>query len=476
MQLGHSIFKMDREIKIIHTADTHIGYRQYHSDVRRQDFLQAFSIVIDDAIKINADAVVHAGDLFDSRTPSLEDILDTMKLFSRLKEADIPLLAIVGNHESKQNTQWLDLFESMGLATRLRTTPYMLENIAFYGIDSVPRSKIPLFDFSVFEEPLESSYNILVMHQLMSPITIGEWDCAYVIESLPFHVDMMLLGDYHKYEKITVDGTWVTYCGSTERNSLAEEETRSYNIITVSEKDIDISRRMIPTRDFLRIPVTIKDSARIYEEVLSAVKEQDVADKVVFVEINGDVNASISHAEIEEILLSRNVLVPGVRDLRKVTEDGLELSVSISFYDPDDAIKTEIKNMQLSAGGLLVDEIVRDMSLPKTKVSDEAENRLGNLLESMDFSKPVLLEPAHEKVSSTPPETNNSPTLPSPPEADVIRETERSFMCTPETDIPVPERETDRTVSDKENEKCDDKKQKTPAHAKPKQYNLGDYF
>jgi hypothetical protein len=24
---------MDREIKILHTADSHIGYRQYHSDV-----------------------------------------------------------------------------------------------------------------------------------------------------------------------------------------------------------------------------------------------------------------------------------------------------------------------------------------------------------------------------------------------------------------------------------------------------------
>jgi DNA repair exonuclease SbcCD nuclease subunit len=467
---------MNREIKIIHTADTHVGYRQYHNDVRRQDFLQAFSTVIDDAIEMQVDAVVHAGDLFDSRTPSLEDILDTMKLFSRLKEADIPLLAIVGNHESKQSTQWLDLFENMGLATRLGTAPYMLEDIAFYGIDSVPRSKIPLFDFSVFERPLTSTCNVLVMHQLMSPITGGEWDCASVIGSVPFHVDVMLLGDYHKYEKITVGDTWVTYCGSTERNSLAEEENRSYNILTISEKGIDISRRTILTREFLRIPVPIRDPARIYEDVLSAVKEQDVAGKVVFVEINGDTNVSISHAEIEEILLSRNVLVPGVRDLRKVTEDGLELSVSISFYDPDEAIKNEIRNMHLSTGGLLVDEIVRDMSLPKTKVSDEAESRLGNLLESMDFSKPIPLPTVHEKMSLPSVETDNEPTLSSLPETDVISETEKSVICIPEAEIPESEKETDTIVSEKQNEKHGDNKQKAPTHAKPKQYNLGDYF
>ncbi|WP_370572969.1 metallophosphoesterase [Methanomethylovorans sp.] len=467
---------MDREIKIIHTADTHIGYRQYHSDVRRQDFLQAFSTVIDDAIKMQSDAVVHAGDLFDSRTPSLEDILDTMKLFSRLKEADIPLLAIVGNHESKQSTQWLDLFESMGLAIRLGTVPYMLENIAFYGIDSVPRSKIPLYDFSVFEEPLASSYNVLVMHQLMGPITVSEWDCASVIGSVPFHVDVMLLGDYHKYEKITVGDTWVTYCGSTERNSLAEEENRSYNIITISEKGIDISRRNILTREFLRIPVTIRDPGKVYEDILSAVKEHDVNSKVVFVEISGDANVSISHAEIEEMLLSRNVLVPGVRDLRKVNEDGLELSVSISFYDPDEAIKNEIKNMHLSTGGLLVDEIVRDLDLPKTKVSDEAENRLGALLQVMDFSKPITLTPLHEQISLISAGIENEPALSSSPEADVIKETERSVIDVPEVKVSEPEKEPDTAGSEKQDEKHDEKKQKAPAHAKPKQYNLGDYF
>ncbi|WP_214043951.1 exonuclease SbcCD subunit D [Methanomethylovorans sp.] len=467
---------MDRDIRIIHTADTHIGYRQYHSDIRRQDFLRAFSTVIDDAIKMKVDAVVHAGDLFDSRTPSLEDILDTMKLFSQLKEAGIPLLAIVGNHESKQSTQWLDLFESMGLAIRLGAVPYMLEDIAFFGIDSVPRSKIPLFDFSIFEEPQDTSYNVLVMHQLMNPITPGEWDCASVLGSMPFHVDLMLLGDYHKYEKITVGDTWVTYCGSTERNSFAEKEERSYNIITISENGIDIGRRNIPTREFIRIPVTINDPAKIYEDILSAVKERDVEEKVVFIEIIGDDDSvSISYAEIEEMLLSRNVLVPRIRDLRKVTEDLLGRSVPISFYDPDEAIKEEIKKMNLSEGGLLIDEIIRDLSLPKTKVSDETENRVSTILEIMDFSKPILLTSAQNKtslpVSGTGKESTHSPS----PEVNKT-ETEKSNITFTEDKVLEPENEPDMAVAETENEKHADKKQKVPAHAKPKQYNLGDYL
>ena len=171
---------MTREIRILHTADTHLGYRQYHSEVRRQDFFNAFSNVVDDALEMQVDAVVHAGDLFDSRNPTLEDLLDAINIISRLKAAGIPFLSIVGNHESKQNTQWLDLFEGMGIACRLGKKPCMVGDAAIYGIDSVPKSKIPIFDYSDFEVPEklpEGGKNLLVMHQIMQPFPYGEWSC-----------------------------------------------------------------------------------------------------------------------------------------------------------------------------------------------------------------------------------------------------------------------------------------------------------
>lgn len=47
-------------------------------------------MVIKDAVEMQVDAVVHAGDLFDSRNPTLEDLLETMNILSRLKTANIP--------------------------------------------------------------------------------------------------------------------------------------------------------------------------------------------------------------------------------------------------------------------------------------------------------------------------------------------------------------------------------------------------
>ncbi len=379
------------EIRIIHTGDTHLGYRQYHSEVRRQDFMDAFSRVIDDAIEMDVDAVVHAGDLFDSRNPTLDDILGTMELFSRLNNAGIPLLAIVGNHESKQDTQWLDLYASMGLVVRLGVTPFLLGDVAIYGIDCVPKSRIPLFDYSVFDgKATDAGYNLLVMHQLMKPFAFGEWDMHEVLDAVPFDVDAVLLGDNHKHEIIKVDDAWVTYCGSTERNSTSEKEPRSYNIVSVSDAGVDISRRIIPTREFVFIPVALeKDDA--YNEIFAAIKEYDVEDKVVFVNISGDPAAKVTFSEIEKFLLSRNALVPGIKDLRTGEISLDDAQVPVSFADPDDAVKEEIRKMHLTQGGLLVDEIVRDPAVVKTKVDAEVEKRVGDLLESTDFSEHVIV-------------------------------------------------------------------------------------
>ncbi|WP_340820207.1 exonuclease SbcCD subunit D [Methanolobus sp. WCC4] len=378
------------EIRIVHTGDTHLGYRQYHSDVRRKDFFNAFSSVVDDAIDMGVDAVVHAGDLFDSRNPTLDDILDAMGLFSKLKDAGIPLLAIVGNHESKQSTQWLDLYSSLGLVTRLGPEPYVLGGVAVYGIDSVAKTKIPLFDYSMFDgKGTAARYNLLVMHQLVKPFAFGEWDIKEVIDSIPFDIHAVLLGDNHKYEITKVDDAWVTYAGSTERNSTAEREPRSYNIVTIGDGGIEISRRTIETRDFVFIPVTLAEGSNALDDVFSTIKEHDITDKVVFVELSGDTMSKLDLSEVEKFLLSRGALVPGIKDLRSGVDSLADSSLKVSFSDPDDVVKEEIRKMNLTSGGLLLDEIIRDPQFVKTRVGDEAEAKLGELLERIDFSVPV---------------------------------------------------------------------------------------
>lgn len=384
---------MDREIRILHTADTHLGYKQYHSEVRRKDFFEAFEIVVKDAVEMQVDAVVHAGDLFDSRNPTLEDLLETINILSGLRAAGIPFFGIFGNHESKQNTQWLDLLQEMGLAARLGKKPQKVGDVAIYGIDSVPRSKIPLYDYSGFDVPensmMENCRKLLVMHQIVQPFPYAEWDCADILKNLPFKVDVILLGDYHKYEKFTIGETWVTYSGSTERNSASEEESRSYNIITLSDSMVEISKRRIPTRYFLSIPIILNGEEKPYEQIFSTINEhlEEIPSSVVFLKVSGDSKVVLSISEIEDYLLKKGALVAKVDDQRRKESIPVE-ALKVIFTDPDHAVANEIKQLSLNDGGLIIDEIVRNPNVPRSRVDEETEGRLSKLIEVIDFKDP----------------------------------------------------------------------------------------
>ncbi|WP_445474952.1 metallophosphoesterase [Methanococcoides methylutens] len=479
---------MERDIRILHTADTHIGYRQYHSEVRRQDFIDAFSRVIDDAIDMKMDAVVHAGDLFDSRNPTLEDILDTINILSKLRPYNIPFLSIVGNHESKQHTQWLDLFESMEIAIRLGTGPYRIGDVAIYGIDNVPRSKIPLYDYSKFTDENCGEYNILVMHQLMSPFPFGEWDCEEVIEGLPFDIHAILLGDYHKNEKTRVEQTWVTYCGSTERNSASEKDARTYNIVTINDNGIDISRRSIPTREFLFIPVELRDRDSAYELIINTIREYDVADKVIFVDISGNPEVAISYNGIEEFLAGQNALVTRIRDMRHGEEILEDKPVEVSFSDPDEAVKKEIRKMTLTSGGIMIDEIVRDPAVPKTKVDLEAETRIGNLLSSIDFMQPesyMIPKNAESDVETETATFFDEPDSQETMDAQKVAESAEEYEVNAvvekasvqeDIDVKAENERSKATQGGAEPPETSPPKKKEVETVKPKQYNLGDYL
>ncbi|MDD4330726.1 MAG: exonuclease SbcCD subunit D [Methanosarcinaceae archaeon] len=487
---------MTREIRILHTADTHLGYRQYQSEVRRQDFFKAFEAVVRDAIDMQVDAVVHAGDLFDSRTPSLEDVLETVNIITPLKTTGIPLLGIVGNHESKQNMQWLDLFEEMGLAHRLGKKPYLLGEVALYGIDSVPKSKIPTYDYSGFEST-EKLWKLLVMHQLMKPFPYGEWDCEELLKNLPFQADAILLGDYHKYEKRKVGETWVSYPGSTERNSAAEREARSYNIITLGSQGLEISRRNLETRKFIYINASLKNEERPYEQIFAAIDEYEteLEDAVVFVEISGETERVLSFGEIEEYILNKGALVPRIKDLQEVDSLASKEELRVSFSDPDRAVAEEIKQMELTDGGLIIDEIVRNPLVSKTNVDSEAETQLKALMDKIDFKASEFQFESEFPCSSERVEAKSQAI--SAPEKGRIKEEgiegiaeeekkkrkaavekkKEAREKTPELiekEMKAPEAEAPaKSENPKPSLARKKKKLRTPAH---RQYNLGDYL
>lgn len=365
--------------RVIHTGDTHLGYQQYHSPERRADFLAAFEQVIEDAIADDVDAVVHAGDLFHDRRPGLSDLHGTIEVLRTLRDADIPFLAIVGNHEGTRGRQWLDLFEMLGLATRLGEEPHVVGDTAFYGLDHVPKSKRDDLDyqFSAHDQP----HSALVGHGLFDPLTRGDWDAEEVLTESNVDFDTFLLGDEHKPGREEIADTWVTYCGSTERASTAEVEDRGYNIVTF-DGEVSISRRRVrDTRDFEFLSIELGEDEGI-ERVRETIREHDLEEAVAVVEIDGE-GTDVTPARVEEFALDEGALLVRVKDRREQSETDGE--VEVSFADPDDAVRERVRNLGLSGAARDIDETVRESKLADANVRESVEKRVGALIDDEDL-------------------------------------------------------------------------------------------
>ncbi|MFB6124520.1 MAG: DNA double-strand break repair protein Mre11 [Halanaeroarchaeum sp.] len=367
--------------RVIHTGDTHIGYRQYHSPVRRQDYLDAFRQVVRDAVEDDVDAVVHAGDLFDDRRPDLPDLLETIAILRTLADADIPFLAIVGNHEDARDGQWLDLFETLDLATHLDAAGSPVGDTTFYGLDYVPESRRDRLDYEF--APPETDHAALVAHGMFAPFPHGDWDLETVLERSTVDFDAVLLGDDHAPDRERVGDAWATYCGSTERTSAAERDDRGYNIVAFGD-EVDITRRGLDTRAFRFIDVDLapEEGAPLIRE---RIRETDVEDAVVVVTVEGD-GEDITPADIEHFGEERGALITRVNDRREFDEDA---DVEVSFADPDEAVHERVREMGLSEAARSLDETIRDPDVADSNVRERVKSRVADLLDDPETFEPA---------------------------------------------------------------------------------------
>jgi exonuclease SbcD len=408
--------------RVIHTGDTHVGYRQYHAPERQRDFLAAFEAVVADAVDDDVDAVVHAGDLFHDRRPGLRDLQGTVAALRELRDAGIPFLAVVGNHEGKRDGQWLDLFEDLGLAERLDATPRVVGDTAFYGLDFVPRSRRDDLEYAFDDH--DATHAALVSHGLFEPFAHADWDTDRLLAESTVDFDAVLLGDNHAPGTERVRDAWVTYCGSTERASASERDDRGYNIVSFDADEkaaasadgddgedanatgedtnatgdaaaavgegVAISRRGLDTRDFVFVDVEL-EAGEGTGRVREAVRQYDATDAVVVVTVEGD-GEPVTPAPVEEMARDDGALVVRVNDRRDVTVDA---DTTVSFADPDEAVRERVHDLGLSEAARGIDETVRESKVADTNVRQTVKSRVEDAVDegALDAFDPASDDP-----------------------------------------------------------------------------------
>jgi len=91
-------------MKFLHISDIHLGCTRYQLNESPRDFFDAWIDVLQKyAIGENVDFVIMAGDFFHKRNVPPETMNYAFAGLSLLKDHNIPVISIEGNHDQKHN-------------------------------------------------------------------------------------------------------------------------------------------------------------------------------------------------------------------------------------------------------------------------------------------------------------------------------------------------------------------------------------
>jgi len=369
--------------QLIHLADVHLGYDQYGSKVRYDDFARAFMGIVDDAIGRKVDAVLIAGDLFNKRAIDARTLAQAYEYLQKLKEHDIPVVAIEGNHDRsyyRDGMSWLKFLAWQKLLYLLNPimrdgepslAPWNPNSLVGASIDLLGgRLRIyglPWFGASTTrvvesfasvlqrerakEEQQGVEYRVLMMHTGIEGIVPQLHGLPTRAQLEPLHglVDYLALGHVHK--PYAMDG-WIYNPGSTETCSAEEAtwEDRGYYHVEIDTQgvaenaDAGESRKhsahhlVNQRRPFLRFPFRVdgltepEALVRHFEEFCRRQAQEmksNGLEPVVEVFLNGVLEfdaGSLDRPRLEEII--RSHFRPLIARLHNLTRD--------VDFDPDD--------------------------------------------------------------------------------------------------------------------------------------------
>ena len=273
-------------MKFAHLADTHLGYRQFGLHDREKDFYEVFEKIIDKIIEEDVDFVIHSGDLFDNSRPSPMALLTFQKGLIKLKNANIPIYAIAGNHDSIQRKGTIPpqvLFKKLGLKVISPiNTNYMYENVFIAGLPFYPSSqdknlKNKLAELS--KKAANHEKSILVLHQGIDKYFNLQYELE--IGDIPDNFNYYAMGHLHNYINDDFGKGKLVYPGSSEIWKTTEipdyrNNGKGFVIVDLdgSKPSVDRIKIDLP-REFIERSLDYNDLTSGIEGIKETIKDFD---------------------------------------------------------------------------------------------------------------------------------------------------------------------------------------------------------
>lgn len=275
-------------MKIVHIADTHLGFRQLHRvndagrNVREQDVYDAFARAIELILQLRPAAVVHAGDLFDSYHPSTAAINVALDGFERLHDAAIPVVVIAGNHSTPRVAAAEHVFALLrrfGSVHVVHQGARVVElgELAVHGVAHNNDAKAMAEAIRAARPSSEHRFNVLVAHTGLDRIKqqVGSESGSVILPgsvlSGALGFDYVALGHYHAFGDAGQNAAWA---GSLERLTWADDAQKG-----IVEVDLAAGYR---AAGFLELhPVEVRPQIRLDPIDVATLGERDLTAEIV---------------------------------------------------------------------------------------------------------------------------------------------------------------------------------------------------
>jgi exonuclease SbcD len=399
-------------IKLLHTADLHVGMENYgrmdpESGIhgRVMDFLRRLTDMVDYAIDEGIDLFVFAGDAYKMRDPNPTFQREFARRIKRAADAGIPVVLLVGNHDLppvQRRATSISIFDTLqvpnvyvgadyavttitcrrGQRLQVATAPYPLrqdhiaredgegksveeldrllsERLTARIMDLAHRARenaevpaILVGHFSVDEAAHGSERNIMVGRDVAVDRSAALADPVW---------RYVALGHIHKHQSLNHDEQPpIIFSGSPERIDFGEErEAKGWVVATIGEgqtiwKFEEHYRK--PSRPFRTIKVDVREAEDPTAEVVKRVEEA---------------------GDLSQTVVRLHILLDEAQELRLVDRD-----IKLALKDAYDVASIQ-RDVQRQArdrlGGVSVEALTPVQMLDRfldTRKTDEARKKL----------------------------------------------------------------------------------------------------
>jgi DNA repair exonuclease SbcCD nuclease subunit len=289
-------------MRFIHTSDIHLGktYRNSLGEAERyEDFFRCLAGIATDAIEAKVDFVLIGGDLFHVGQILPKTFAKTIETLQPLKDANIPCIAIEGNHDwihRRDSISWMEALSQMGYIHLLRPSRTEEGGYSFnpFDVETGMGGHVEIGDLNIYGlgyigaqagshvericEAVTTENNLLLFHVGIwsySPVEIGNMkpeDSHPLAETF----DYVALGHGHKpYIVVTPDGKPYAYNpGSPEQVNFGEQKyDKGYYFVTVDDDGYAVDFKATSPRPMFVMTINL-DGAGDADEALLRFVEQ----------------------------------------------------------------------------------------------------------------------------------------------------------------------------------------------------------